>query len=43
MKQNKKDLLVEPANKITDILEVDIKQLLVREYKAYLLSKENNG
>ena len=43
MKQNKKDLLVEPANKITDILEVDIKELLVREYKAYLLSKENNG
>lgn len=43
MKQNKKDLLVEPVNKITDILEVDIKELLVREYKAYLLSKENNG
>ena len=43
MKQNKKELLMEPANKITDILEVDIIELLVREYKAYLLSKENNG
>lgn len=43
MKQNKKELLMEPANKIIDILAVDIKELLVREYKAYLLSKENNG
>ena len=43
MKQNKKELLMEPANKITDNLEVGIKELLVREYKAYLLSKENNG
>ena len=43
MKQHKKELLMEPVNKIIDILEVDIKELLVREYKAYLLSKENNG
>ena len=43
MKQNKKELLMEPANKITDTVEVDIKELLVRGYKAYLLSKENNG
>ena len=43
MKQHKKELLMESANKIIDILEVDIKELLVREYKAYLLSKENNG
>ena len=25
--------------KIADLLEVDIKELIVREYKAYLLSK----
>lgn len=27
--------------KIADLLEVDIKELLVREYKQYLLSQEN--
>jgi hypothetical protein len=26
--------------KIADLLEVDIKELLVREYKQYLLSQE---
>lgn len=26
---------------IADLLEVDIKELLVREYKSYLLSKES--
>lgn len=26
--------------KIADLLEVDIRELLVREYKSYLLSKE---
>ena len=34
---------IECLLKIADILEVDIKELLVREYKAYVLSKENNG
>jgi hypothetical protein len=28
---------------IADLLEVDIKELLVREYKPYFLSKANNG
>jgi len=28
--------------KIADLLEVDIKELLVREYKQYLLAKELN-
>lgn len=27
--------------KIADLLEVDIKELFVREYKKYLLSQEN--
>jgi transcriptional regulator with XRE-family HTH domain len=27
--------------KIADLLEVDIRELLVREYKSYLLSKES--
>ncbi len=27
--------------KISDLLEVDIKELFVREYKKYLLSQEN--
>ena len=27
--------------KISDLLKVDIKELFVREYKQYLLSKEN--
>lgn len=27
--------------KITDLLEVDIKELLVREYKSFLYSQEN--
>jgi len=27
--------------KIADLLEVDIKELLVREYKSYLLSRES--
>ncbi len=34
---------IECLLKIADLLEVDIKELLVREYKAYLLSKDNNG
>ena len=29
--------------KIADLLEVDIKELLVREYKNYLLSQESNN
>ena len=29
--------------KIADLLEVDIKELLVREYKQYLLSQEMNS
>lgn len=33
---------IECLLKIVDLLEVDIKELLVREYKAYLLSKDNN-
>ena len=28
--------------KIADLLEVDIKELIVREYKSYLLSQEQN-
>ena len=28
--------------RIADLLEVDIKELFVREYKSYLLSKESN-
>ena len=29
--------------KIADLLEVDIKELLVREYKNFLLSQESNN
>lgn len=29
--------------KIADLLEVDIRELLVREYKSYLLSQESNN
>lgn len=32
---------IECLLKIADLLEVDIKELFVREYKQYLLSKEN--
>ena len=28
--------------KIADLLEVDLRELIVREYKSYLLSQENN-
>ena len=28
--------------KIADLLEVDLRALIVREYKSYLLSQENN-
>ena len=28
--------------KISDLLEVDIKELIVREYKSYLISQEQN-
>ena len=28
--------------KIADLLEVDLRELIVREYKSYLLSHENN-
>ena len=31
---------IENLLKIADLLEVDIKELLVREYKQYLLSQE---
>ena len=32
---------IESLLKIADLLAVDIKELLVREYKQYLLSQEN--
>ena len=32
---------LESLLKITDLLEVDIKELLVREYKPFLLSQES--
>lgn len=28
--------------KIADLLEVDLRELIVREYKSYLLSQKNN-
>ena len=28
--------------KIADLLEVDLRELIVREYKSYLLLQENN-
>lgn len=28
--------------KIADLLEVDLRELIVREYKSYILSQENN-